>query len=313
MSKPLISVVFCAFNEGACVIPLMQELQTVAASEPNYDFEFVGVENGSLDDTFEKLSALAQQDSRLTVVQLSRNFRLDGGLSAGLDHVRGDACVLMAADLQDPPRLIHEFLRHWEQGYENIYGLVRERPGVPWLRRFNSRLFYRVASTLSSGTLPIGASDFRLVDRRVYESVRKMRERNRFVRGLFAWAGFKSVGVPFDREERFAGESQAHSMKVLDLAVKGILAHSFVPLRLITLVGTSVFAVSLLSLPLLAILWVTRGVPFAGYGTIVALLSLGFGAIALMIGLVAEYVALVYEEVKQRPLYLVRNVVNKRE
>ncbi|MCF8537236.1 MAG: glycosyltransferase family 2 protein [Candidatus Nanopelagicales bacterium] len=306
VARKLVSIVFCAFNESGSVLPLIAELQKVAATEPAYDFEFVGIENGSIDDTFTELESAAREDTRVRVIQLSRNFRLDGGLTAGLDAARGDACVLMAADLEDPPELIHTFLRYWEQGYENVYGIVRERPGVPWLRRMNSKMFYALASRLSGRTLPVGASDFRLVDRVAVDSVVQMRERNRFVRGLFAWIGFRSIGVPFDRDQRFAGVSQAHSMKVLDLAVKGILAHSFIPLRLITAVGLLIFALSLIAIPLFAIVWIVNGVPFAGYGTIVALVGLGFGALSLMLGVIAEYVALIYEETKQRPLYLVR-------
>lgn len=312
-SKRLISIVFCAFNESGSVLPLIDELQKVAKVESTYDFEFIGIENGSLDDTFDKLESVAHEDSRIRVVQLSRNFRLDGGLTAGLNAARGDACVLMSADLEDPPELIHNFLRHWEQGYENVYGIVRARPGVSWQRRLNSKLFYSVASFLSGRTLPVGASDFRLVDRVAVDSVVEMRERNRFVRGLFAWIGFRSIGVPFDRGQRFAGVSQAHSMKVIDLAVRGILAHSVLPLHLITVFGICLFVLSVVSVPIFGIAWIIWGVPFAGYGTIVALSGIGFGSLALMLGVIAEYVALIYEESKQRPLYLIRKEINYRD
>jgi glycosyltransferase involved in cell wall biosynthesis len=309
-SRRLISIVFCAFNESGSVLRLIKELQGVAKTESTYDFEFIGIENGSLDDTFDKLESVAHEDSRLRIVQLSRNFRLDGGLTAGLDAACGDACVLMSADLEDPPVLIHTFLRHWEQGYENVYGIVRARPGVSWQRRLNSKLFYSVASFLSGRTLPVGASDFRLIDRVAVDSVLEMRERNRFVRGLFAWIGFRSIGVPFDRGQRFAGVSQAHSIKVIDLAVRGILAHSTIPLHLITAFGVCLFALSLVSIPIFGITWIIWGVPFAGYGTIVAVSGLGFGSLALMLGVIAEYVALIYEESKQRPLYLVRQEIH---
>jgi dolichol-phosphate mannosyltransferase len=230
---------------------------------------------------------------------------MDGGITAGLDHISGDAAVIMTADLQDPPELIPTFIAKWEEGYENIYMTVTKRTGVGPIRRFNSRAFYWVADRLTDHRLPQNASDFRLVDRKVYEAVRSMGERNRFVRGLFAWVGFRSVGVEADRPERFAGESKAYTFQVLDLAVKGILAHSYLPLKVITVAGFALSAISLAALVVLSLTWVLIGVPFAGFGTIVALALLAFSLLATMIGVLAEYLGLVYEEVKARPNYVV--------
>lgn len=162
---------------------------------------------------------------------------MDGGLTAGLDFVDADAVVLMTADLQDPPEMIPRFVAQWEAGYENVYGIVTARHGTGPLRRFNSRVFYWLIGKLTGHLIPANASDFRLLDRRVYEVVRQMDERNRFVRGLVAWVGFRSIGVEHEREERYAGTSKAHSTAVLQLAVKAVLAHSQVPLVIIPLVG----------------------------------------------------------------------------
>ena len=230
---------------------------------------------------------------------------MDGGLTAGLEYVDSDACILMTADLQDPPEMIPSFLRKWEEGYENIYGVVQERQGIGFIRRLNSRLFYKLAGRLSDGEIPENASDFRLVDRKVYETVRSMTERNRFVRGLFAWVGFKSIGVPMTRPPRFAGQSNAHSMKVLELALKGIFAHSYKPLRFISVFGLALSSVSFIALIPLALLWFLVGVPFAGFGSIVALILCGLGMQALMLGIISEYLGLVYEEVKGRPNFVV--------
>jgi len=305
MSKKLISLIIPAYNEEDCVDELFNRLDAVFATEPQYDFEVVIVENGSIDSTWVKLQAIAEKDSRFKILKLSRNFRMDGGLTAGLDFIKGDACVLMTADLQDPPELIPQFLRYWEQGYENIFGVITKREGTGPIRTMNSKLFYWLAGKLTDGRIPRNASDFRLVDRKVYEAVKGMTERNRFVRGLFAWAGFNSIGVPMERPPRFGGVSNAHTLKVLDLAFKGIFAHSYKPLRLITVFGFILSALSFISILPLFFLWFFVGVPFAGFGTLVGLFLLVFGIVSLMLGILSEYVGLIYEEVKARPNYVV--------
>ena len=307
--KKLISIVIPAYNEQDNVDELARRLQGVFAANPAYDFEVVIVENGSMDSTYEKLLAVHQQDNRFKILQLARNFRMDGGVTAGLNYAKGDAAVIMTADLQDPPELITEFIKKWEEGYENVYGIVTKRIGTNAIRRFNSQLFYKVANTLTGGMIPRNVSDFRLVDRKVYETINSIHERNRFIRGLFAWVGYKSIGIEHERAERFAGVSGAHTFKVIELALKGIFAHSYVPLKLITLTGLTVSILSFLLLAWTvtkAVLW---GVPFEGYGTIMTVMLLMFGILFTMLGIVSEYVGLIYEEVKQRPNFIVRNKV----
>jgi dolichol-phosphate mannosyltransferase len=309
MNKKLISIIIPAYNEEECVDELARRLRILFNIESQYQFEAVIVENGSVDSTWEKLQEIAKHDSRFKILQLSRNFRMDGGLTAGLDYVSGDACVLMTADLQDPPELISDFLRKWEEGWENIYGVLTKREGTGPIRTINSRLFYWLAGKLTDGKLPKNASDFRLVDRKVYETVRLMSERNRFVRGLFAWVGFKSIGIPMKRPPRFGGASNAHTFKVIDLAFKGIFANSYKPLRLITIFGMVLSLTSFLSILPLGVLWIISGVPFAGFGTLVSLFLLVLGFLSLMLGILSEYVGLIYEEVKGRPNYVVSTKV----
>jgi dolichol-phosphate mannosyltransferase len=308
--KKLISIIIPAYNEEECVDELAARLKTLFVTESQYDFEAIIVENGSIDSTWEKLQKIAAVDPRFKILKLSRNFRMDGGLTAGLDYIKGDACVLMTADLQDPPELISEFLRKWESGWENIYGVVTKRGGTGPIRTFNSKMFYFVADKLTDGRIPKNASDFRLVDKKVYLAIKSMTERNRFVRGLFAWAGFKSIGIPMERPPRFGGVSNAHSLKVIDLAFKGIFAHSYKPLRLITVFGIVLSAISFLTIIPLAILWITSGVPFAGFGTIVSLFLFVLGILSLMIGILSEYIGLIYEEVKARPNYVVSEFIS---
>ena len=310
LQKKLISIVIPAYNEEDCVEELSRRLVTLfKVEEKFYNFEVIIVENGSIDRTWQKLRDIHSRDSRFKVVKLSRNFRMDGGITAGIDFVKGDACVLMTADLQDPPEFISTFLRELEKGWENVFVVVTKRGGTGPIRRLNSRLFYWFAGYMSDGQLPKNASDFRLVDRKVYQAIKNMQERNRFVRGLFAWSGFKSIGIPMERPPRFGGVSNAHTFKVLDLAFKGIFAHSIKPLRLITFTG---FALALLSLSILiplSIIWFTKGVPFAGFGSIVALFLLLNSMLFLMLGIIGEYLGLIYEEVKQRPNFLVSELL----
>jgi dolichol-phosphate mannosyltransferase len=230
---------------------------------------------------------------------------MDGGLTAGLSVVSGDACVLMTADLQDPPELIPFFIRRWEEGYENVFGVVKERQGTSRLRALNSRLFYSLAGLLTEGRVTKNASDFRLVDRKVYQVVAGMLERNRFMRGLFSWVGFKSIGVDMVRPPRFGGVSNAHTAKVLDLALKGIFAHSYMPIRLISVLGLVLSSIAVLTAIWTAASAIFFGVPFSGYGTIMVTILLGFGVLTLLLGVIGEYMALIYEEVKQRPNFVV--------
>lgn len=307
--KRTISIIVPAFNEEECVDELAARLAKVFEINSRYDFEVLAVENGSTDKTWERLKAINQADGRFKVIRLSRNFGMDGGLTAGLKLATSDAVVLMTADLQDPPELITEFIEKWESGYQNIYMEVSRRTGTSLLRVLNSRIFYWVAGRLTGNRIPSNASDYRLLDRKVYEVVRQMDERNRFVRGLVAWVGFQSVGVLAERPPRYAGKSNARTFVVLDLAIKGLLSHSYFPLRLISVIGALISITSLVSFLVFVTSWLVVGVPFAGFGTIVSLSLLVFGTLSLMLGIVAQYLGLVYEEVKGRPNFVIDEVV----
>ena len=307
--KKKIACIIPAYNEGECVDELAKRLAIVFDSEPAYDFEAIIVENGSTDDTMDKLLKINKADSRFKVLQLARNFKMDGGLTAGLNVVDADAVVFMTADLQDPPEFIPEMIRKWEEGYENVYGIVTERRGTGPIRSMNSGLFYWLAGKLTDDRITKNASDFRLVDRKVYETVRSMDERNRFMRGLFSWVGFKSIGLPMVRPPRFAGKSKAYTFGIINFAFKGIFAHSYMPLRLITLTGFLFSAVAAVAVLILAVQAVFYGVPFPGYGSLICLMLVGFGVLTLFLGVVGEYLGLIYEEVKQRPNFVITNKV----
>lgn len=305
--KKLVSVVVPAYNEQDNVDELAKRLQAVFAKNGEYDFEVVIVDNGSYDATFEKLLNIHESDNRFKILRLARNFTTDGGITAGLQYASGDAAVLMSADLQDPPEMIAQFLKKWDEGYENVYGIVTKRHGSNFMRRFNSQLFYWLMDKVTGGVFPKNVSDFRLVDRKVYKTINIMQERNRFMRGMFFWTGFNSIGVEHERPPRFAGNSKAYTKAVLRLALKGLFAFSYLPLKLITIAGLLVSALSFILLFSIVIRVLFWGVPFPGFGTIMAAMLLMFGFLFIMLGIVSEYVGLIYEEVKQRPNFIVKD------
>ena len=309
-TKKLISIVVPAFNEEECIDELVRRLTAVMDGLTNYQFEALIVENGSTDKTWSLLQRIATSDKRFKPIRLSRNFGMDGGVTAGLEMATGDACVIMTADLQDPPELIVEFIAKWESGYENIFMIVEKRSTSNVLRRINSKLFYFIADRLTGGLIPKDVSDFRLVDRKVYEVVRGMEERNRFVRGLFAWVGFRSVGIKHPRPARFGGESKARLSTVLRLAKHGILSFSDIPLRFITWFGISCSGIAITAIFVFTLLKMTIGTPFAGFATIVTIVLFFFGLLSFMIGILAEYVAMIHSEVKNRPNYIIAEVLN---
>ena len=309
--KKLISIVVPAFNEEDCIDELARRLTAVMDELTSYQFEALIVENGSTDKTWSLLQKIATSDARFKPIRLSRNFGMDGGVTAGLELATGDACVIMTADLQDPPELIVEFVEKWEAGYENIFMIVEKRSTSNILRRINSKLFYFMADRLTGGLIPKDVSDFRLVDRKVYEAVRGMEERNRFVRGLFAWVGFRSFGIKHPRPARFGGESKARLSTVLRLAKHGILSFSDIPLRFITWFGLVCSGLALGTMVVFAILKFIIGTPFAGFATIVTIVLFFFGLLSFMIGILAEYVAMIHSEVKNRPNFIIAERLNQ--
>lgn len=305
-----VDVVIPAFNEKDCIDELVVRLKALFTKENSYEWRAIIIENGSTDGTWEKLQEAAKNDHRFSIIKLSRNFHMDGGLTAGLNYAKADAVVLMTADLQDPPELISEFLKVWETGVHNVYAQVTHRTGTKLLRRINSQLYYFIANKITGGLITKNASDFRLMDRKLYEVVRNLDEKNRFVRGLVAWAGFKSQPVQMTRPPRFAGKSKAFSLPVFGLAVRSIFAHSYIPIRLISVLGLSSSLLSVIVFITMVINWILKGVPFPGFGSIITLVLLLFGMVTLILGVIAEYIALIYQEVKNRPNFIVEDTLN---
>jgi len=304
-----ISIVAPAYNETDCVEELARRLSGIFSELPNYEFEVFLIENGSDDDTVDKLTAITAADPRFTVLQMSKTFGCDNGMSAGMAYATGDACIIMTADLQDPPELIPTFVTLWEQGYDNVFGIVDRRHGTGPIRRFNSQLYYWTLAKLSDDSVPRNVSDFRLIDRAVYGAANAMPERNRFLRNLIAWTGFRSVGVVYERPERFAGTTKTETFKLIRTAVNSLLSSSRVLLSLIPLFGLFLSASALIGIVVLGANFVVNGVPFPGFGTLLCVQLLTFGIVTFFLGILAQYVGLIYDEVQGRPNFIVRRVI----
>jgi dolichol-phosphate mannosyltransferase len=304
----LISVVVPFFREGSVVdrffavtLPILRDLGS---------FELIAVDDGSDDDTFERLRGLAAREAGVRVLRLSRNYGHQVALSAGLDHARGDVVVLMDGDLQDPPELIRELIARWREGLDVVYAVRKRRTGEAWPKRVTARVFYRVLRTLSDQEIPLDTGDFRLIDRRVLEALRRHPERDRFLRGLIASIGFAQGPVYFERPRRAGGEAKYTLRKLAGLAAAGIFSFSRRPLQLATWLGLTVsgFAALYLLWVLGRALWAPEARITGWASTLCTLLFLG-GVQLICLGVVGEYVGRIYDEVKRRPLYLVRDAI----
>lgn len=305
-----IDVIAPVYNEEDCLREFASQMLLVFNSETEYKFRLILVENGSTDSSWDIINELSKHDDRISCIKLTRNFGMDAGITAGLEFATADAVILMASDLQDPPAAIPLFLRKWEEGFDNVFAIVNKRVGISVIRKMNSQIFYWLANKMAGNAIPRNVSDFRLLSKKAYETLRGLREANRVIRGLVGWMGFKSVGVRVDRPPRYGGTSKAHTWKVIGLGVRAILAHSYAPLRMISITGLTLSIMSLISLITTSILFIFRGVPFPGFGTIISVIILLFGILFLMLGIISEYLALVYEEVKRRPPFLVDEKIN---
>lgn len=306
--KKKVSIVIPVYNEELVIEKLGEELKKLIQRNPIYGFEVILVENGSNDKSLEKLLLLYQSDSRFKVLQLSRNFTADGGVAAGLNYCKGDCAVLMDADLQDPPEVVDKFLQKWEEGNEVVYGIIKSRQGVRITRKIFNKMFYFLLNLVTSGKIPQHVTAFRLMDKVVYRELNKMRETNRFTRGLCAWTGFRQIGIEFERAPRFAGQPKSYFFDILNEALDAIFSFSFLPLRCITFLGIIVSLISFVLLVfLLIIASIYRTIP--GYRSLGLMIFMMFGFMFIALGIIGEYIARIFDEVKNRPIYIIKNEV----
>jgi dolichol-phosphate mannosyltransferase len=301
-----LSLVIPLLNEEANLQLLYERLVGLTA-RLQCEREILFIDDGSTDRSREVIARLCEQDSTVRGISFSRNFGHEAASTAGLDHARGDAVVLMDADLQDPPELIEEMVRRWQQGAEIVYAQRRNREGETAFKRGTAWCFYRFLNFLSDVHIPQDTGDFRLMDRRVVEALRGCRESDRFLRGLVAWTGFRAEAVEYDRPARHGGETKYNALKLLWLSLDAAVGFSILPLRLATAMG---FIVTIFSLVMVAIIVVQKlvyGLPWQGYGLLAAGMFFLGGVQMLLLGIVGEYIGRVYRQSQARPLYIVRD------
>ncbi|MGB7084769.1 MAG: glycosyltransferase family 2 protein [Phormidesmis sp.] len=301
-----ISIVVPLYCEASNIDHLFRRLETVL-ERLAFSYEIVCVDDGSSDDTVQGLIAHRQRNNRVKVVALSRNFGKELALTAGIDYACGAAVVPIDADLQDPPELIEALVAKWREGYDVVYARRRSRQGETWLKRATANSFYRVMERMSNVPIPRDTGDFRLLDRRVVEVMKQLPERTRFMKGLFAWVGYRQTEVTYDREPRFSGETKWNYWRLWNFAIDGIVSFSVAPLRIWSYIGIIFAVLSFLYGSFLLLRTVILGIDVPGYASLmVAVLFLG-GVQMISLGILGEYLGRVYAEVKGRPLYLVRD------
>ncbi len=308
----LVSLIVPFHNESANVPVFYSRVQAVMTGLPqgqtrgSMEWEIVCVNDGSTDDTLEQLVRLHNQDPRVCVLDLSRNFGKEAALTAGLDHARGDCAIPMDADLQDPPELIPEMLSRWHAGFDVVNAVRLSRSGESWLKKITALFFYRLINSMSSVPIPTDTGDFRLLSRPVLDALKTLPERRRFMKGLFAWAGFRTTEIYYHRQGRNAGETTWNYWKLWNFAIEGITSFSQAPLKFSSWMGFLVSGVAFLYGVFLIIRTLIEGSPVKGYPSLmVTLLFLG-GVQLMALGVIGEYLGRIYEETKQRPIYLIR-------
>ncbi|HKB66351.1 MAG TPA: glycosyltransferase family 2 protein [Pyrinomonadaceae bacterium] len=301
----LISVIVPCYNEEQVIVETNRQLVATLAALDDLDFEIVYVDDGSSDRTVDLLRAIQSADERTRVVRLARNFGHQLAVSAGLEHAAGDAVVIIDADLQDPPDVIPEMVARWRDGYHVVYGMRTDRPGETAFKLWTAKLFYRFINRLSKVQIPLDVGDFRLLDRRVVDVLLSMPERDRFLRGMVSWIGFRQVAVMYRRAERRAGESKYPLFKMLQFAADGVLSFSLTPLRLALWVGFLSIGMAFAGILYALIIRLYTNDWVRGWTSIfTAVLFIG-GAQLVTLGIIGEYIGRIYAEVKRRPLYVV--------
>ena len=304
-TRKTISILIPAYNEQEVLRHLYERLNKLAGEATDYDFEFLFVNDGSRDKTLEIIKTYAEKDPRIAYVNLSRNFGKETAMIAGLDHVTGDATVIIDADLQDPPELIPKMIEFWEAGYDDVYARRRSRKGETWLKKSTSAAFYKILQKSTRIPIQQDTGDFRLLDRRCVEALKQIRETQRYTKGMFSWIGYKKKEITYDRDPRLAGKSKWNYLKLIDLAVEGIVSFTTAPLRWSAVMGLAVSFLAFVYILYLVTRTIFFGNDLAGYPSTMAVILFLGGVQLLSLGVIGEYIARIFAETKQRPLYFV--------
>ncbi|MDO5505951.1 MAG: glycosyltransferase family 2 protein [Pseudoxanthomonas suwonensis] len=305
MNRDRLTVVIAAWNEVQALPRLHPRLAAVLDAMDDVQSRVLYVDDGSSDGTWQLLQGIAAGDARVDLLRLSRNFGKEAALTAGLDHVTEGAAMILDADGQDPPELIPQFVARWREGYDDVHGTRIQRQGESWLKKATAHAFYRLIGRLSKTPVPADTGDFRLLSARALAALRQLRERHRFMKGLFGWVGFRRIAIEYERDARIAGNTKFGFWKLWNLALEGVTSFSTAPLRAATYLGVLTAAVAFVYGAWITVKAVVWGDPVAGWPTMMSVILFLGGVQLIALGLIGEYLGRLYTESKQRPLYLV--------
>ena len=311
--KKLVTILVPAYNEEEVLQMLYDRLKQLMDSNEKYDFEILFVNDGSKDKSLQIMQELRQKDKRVCYLNLSRNFGKEIGMIAGLDYAKGDAVVIIDADLQDPPELIPEMLKYWEEGYDDIYAKRKSREGETWLKKITSKMYYKVLQAFTRIEIQKDTGDFRLLDRRCVEALKSMRETQRYTKGLFSWIGYNKKEILYDRDPRAAGKTKWNYGKLINLSIDGITSFTTSPLRWAAIIGVLISIVGFIYMIYIIIKTIATGIDVPGYAsTMVVILFLG-GIQLIFLGVIGEYLGRAFNESKHRPLYFIERYNETKE
>ena len=308
-----ITIIIPAYNEEESLEKLYDRLSKVVNEITNYEFEMLFINDGSKDRTKEILKELREKDNRVSYVNFSRNFGKETAMMAGMDYAKGDAVVFIDADLQDPPELIPELIKYWEQGYDDVYAKRRSRKGETFIKKFTSKMYYKILQSLTRVEIQKDTGDFRLLDIRCVNALRKMRESQRCSKSMFSWIGYNKKEVLFDRDPRVAGTTKWNYKKLVDLAIDGITSFTTSPLRISTYLSIPTFLTLFIYFIYVIIKCIAQDVAMQAFQAIILICLFFFGTIILLIGIIGEYLGRIFNETKNRPLYFVDDYNGEKE
>lgn len=308
-----ITILVPAYNEEESLPFLYERVSKIMNEMENYEFELLFVNDGSKDNTLKEIKELRSKDNRVSYVDFSRNFGKEIGMIAGLDYATGDCVIIMDADLQDPPELIPEMIALWEEGYDDVYAQRKSRKGETWLKKFTSKMYYKVLQSLTKVPIQKDTGDFRLLDRRCVNALKKMRETSRCLKSMFSWIGYNKKAIYYDRDPRIAGKTKWNYKKLIDLAIDGITAFTTSPLRISTYLSIPTFLALVVYFIYVIIKCIRLNVAIQAFQAIILLILFFSGVQIILIGIMGEYLGRIFNESKNRPLYLVNEYNDKRE
>lgn len=308
-----ITILVPAYNEEESLNALYERISKIMNSMENYEFELLFINDGSKDKTLSMIKELRSKDSRVCYVDFSRNFGKEIAMIAGLDYATGDCVIIMDADLQDPPELIPQMVELWEQGYDDVYAKRRSRAGETWLKKFTSKMYYKVLQSLTKVEIQKDTGDFRLLDRRCVNALRKMRENGRCSKSMFSWIGYNKKEIMYDRDPRFAGQTKWNYKKLIDLAIDGITSFTTSPLRIATYISIPTFLTLLIYFIYVIVKCIRLNIAIQAFQATILLILFFAGIQIILIGIMGEYLGRIFNESKNRPLYLVNEYNGEKE